>query len=285
MVYFEEPLEPEEEEMSGTRNEAPEGSGENPRADEDLSAAMEGWTEALRAVQKSIDEAAEAIRFLRRTMQEMAPLWQSLGNLEDALRGTEQGAPEQRPLERPVSQRAATLPAPPALEEEAEEETEATLDAGTTPTQAPAQPPQDEEWQSFKRRPQKRERPASWREQPEESPASPVAMEPRAALKPVTLVPDDTIAPYSYRMTIEEPGSPVGLVPLHQALSGVAAIRNLSLIGYINGVASIAVEATEELSATDVEQAINKTMKQECSVITHDESTLLVQIGDRARSH
>jgi hypothetical protein len=286
MVDFAEPPLPEENEEPDADAAQPDGAtGAVSRVDDDVRAAMEGWTEALRSVQRSIDEAAEAIRFLRRTMQEMAPLWQSLTNLEDALRGAEHSPPEPR-RHREIESQWAPAPPPvtPDLEGDGKERIEPpTPDAVTAAWEAPQQQPQDEVRKPAKRRPEERERPGSWREPPEEP--TPVAIEPRASLKPVTLVPDDTIAAYSYRMTIEEPGKPVELVPLHHALSSVAAIRNLSLIGYMNGVASIAIESTEEISAAAVENAISKTMKQECSVITHDESTLLVQIGEKARSH
>jgi hypothetical protein len=285
MVDFAEPLEPEENEEPDADAAQPDGAtGPVSRVDDDVKAAIEGWTEALRSVQRSIDEAAEAIRFLRRTMQEMAPLWQSLSNLEDALRGAEHSTPEPHRLGQIESQWAtAPPPVAPVFEEQGREEAGPAPDAITASWQAPAEQPQEEARKPVKRRPEETERLGSWREPPEEP--APVAMEPRASLKPVTLVPDDTIAAYSYRMTVEEPGKPVELVPLHQALSSVAAIRNLSLVGYMNGVASIAIESTEEILAAEVENAITKTMKQECSVITHDESTLLVQIGEKARSH
>ncbi|MDI6858536.1 MAG: hypothetical protein QME71_09520 [Dehalococcoidia bacterium] len=272
-----------EENGDGLENdsEPEDGSGgpESSLAGDDLKAAMQGWTEALRSVQKSIDDAAEAIRFLRRTMQDMAPLWQSLTNLEDALRGS---VPSQRSVEDARTPTPFPRPVVPTLVEDVdEEEPEVVPEPAEEPPKA-AVTPQDVGWESFRRRSEERARPQPRRE-PEEAP-EPVALEPRAALKPVTLVPDDTIAAYSYRMTVEEPGKPVDLVPLHQALNNVAAIRNLSLIGYMNGVASIAIEATEEIAAAEVESAISKTLKQECSVMTHDESTLLVQIGRSARS-
>jgi hypothetical protein len=103
---------------------------------------------------------------------------------------------------------------------------------------------------------------------------------PRAALKPVTLVPDDTVAPYSYRVTVEDPRKPLELVPLHQALSTMPAVRNMSLLSYINGVASIALESTEEILPPDIENAIHKTMKRSCSVLPHDSNTILVQVGE-----
>jgi hypothetical protein len=273
---------PEEDEAAPTR-EPEDGVEPSPRTDEDLKTAIEGWTEALRTVQKSIDEAAEAIRFLRRTMHEMAPLWQSLNNLEDALRGVE---PEQRSPRHAQAEGRTPFPlTAPALEEEREEEPGTAPEEATAPYQAPAETTEDAEWDSFKRRSEQRERPEPPREQPVEAPApSPVTMEPRASLKPVTLVPDDTVADHTYRMTVEEPGKSVGLVPLHQALSSVAAIRNLSLVGYVNGVASIAIESTDDISAAEVENAINRTMNQDCSVVTHDESTLLVQLGSKAGS-
>lgn len=103
---------------------------------------------------------------------------------------------------------------------------------------------------------------------------------PRATLKPVTLVPDDTVAPYSYRVTVEDRQRDLELVPLHQALSAMPAVRNMSLLSYISGVASIALESTEEILPPEIENTIHKTMKRSCSVLPHDSNTILVQVGE-----
>jgi hypothetical protein len=98
-------------------------------------------------------------------------------------------------------------------------------------------------------------------------------------MKPVTLVPDDTPAPYSYRLSIEDTKRPLELVPLYQALSSVPSIKNLSLSGYVNGVASMTIEATDEVKPEEIETAITKSMKRTCSVVPHESNTILVQLG------
>jgi len=276
MVYLTDSL------MSSGDEDPDEGPKDTPRqtaatpptpvASDELAAAMDRWTEAIRSVQKSIDEAAAGIRSFRQMLQPMVPLMRSLGVLEDALRGfaiepsEEQPAPKTAtgiapaPAERPplaLVSDDATPPPTPAVEEEA-------------PEQA---------WQSWKPSPAEKARPA--RPTVPEEAARPVEIgPPRAAPKPVTLVPDDTVAPYSYRVTVEDPRKPLELVPLHQALSTVPAVQNMFLVSFINGVASISMEATEEVLPPDIENAIRKTMKRSCSVMPHDENTILVQVGE-----
>ncbi len=242
-----------------------------PAAGDDLTAAVDRWTEAFASVQKSIDEAATAIRSLREMLQPIVPLMRSLGVLEDALRGF-----AIEPLEaQPASKKAADIAPLPA-----EQPRRAAADEDTTPPpEALEEVPPEPAWQSWRPRPGGRERPTRWTGQEED--AGTVAIgPPRATLKPVTLVPDDTVAPYSYRVTVEDPRKPLELVPLHQALSTMPAVRNMSLVSFINGVASIALESTEEILPPDIENAIHKTMKRSCSVLPHDENTILVQVGE-----
>ena len=97
--------------------------------------------------------------------------------------------------------------------------------------------------------PSRNGRPAATQAAPKEKPAAmggggrgswtlPVGP-PRPTLKPVTLVPDETPAPYAYKVTIEDRKSPIELVQLHRAFSSIPAVRNLSLLNYLNGVASL----------------------------------------------
>jgi hypothetical protein len=243
-----------------------------PAAGDELAAAVERWTDAVRSVQKSIDEAAAAIRSFREMLAPMAPLLRSLGVLEEALSGFAVEAPQAQPAPKTAADIAPAPAARPPLE---------AVDKDTTPLPATALEEETPEraWQSWRRRPGGRERPAHWTGQEEDAGAVAIGP-PRAALKPVTLVPDDTIAPYSYRVTVEDPRKPLELVPLHQALSTMPAVRNMSLLSYVNGVASIALESTEEILPPDIENAIHKTMKRSCSVLPHDSNTILVQVGE-----
>ena len=243
-----------------------------PAASDELTAAVDRWTEAIRSVQKSIDEAAVAIRSFREMLAPMAPLLRSLGVLEDALRGFAVEPPQAQPAPETAADLAPAPTAQPSLR---------AVDEDTAPPPATAIEEETPEraWQSWKRRPEGKERPARGTGQDEDAGAVAIGP-PRAALKPVTLVPDDTVAPYSYRVTVEDPRKPLELVPLHQALSTMPAVRNMSLLSYVNGVASIALESTEEILPPDIENAIHKTMKRSCSVLPHDENTILVQVGE-----
>ena len=267
--------------MSFGDKDPDEGPEDRPReraAGDELAAAVEHWTEAVRSVQKSIDEAATAIRSFREMLAPMVPLLRSLGVLEDAFRGFAVEAPQAQPAPETAAEIA---PAPTA------QPPPATADEDTTPpsTKAVSDETPDQAWQSWKKRPGGKERPARWTGQEQDAVAEAVAEAvavgpPRAALKPVTLVPDDTVAPYSYRVTVEDRRRDLELVPLHQALSTMSAIRNMSLLSYINGVASISLESTEEILPPDIENAIHKTLKRSCSVLPHDSNTILVQVGE-----
>jgi hypothetical protein len=246
-------------------DEGPEDRPQEAAAGDELAAAVEHWTEAVRSVQKSIDEAATAIRSFREMLAPMVPLLRSLGVLEDALRGFAVEPPQAQPAPETAADLAPAPTAQPSLR---------AVDEDTAPPPATAIEEETPEraWQSWKRRPEGKERPARGRGQEEDAGA--------VAIGPVTLVPDDTVAPYSYRVTVEDPRKPLELVPLHQALSTMPAVRNMSLLSYINGVASIALESTEEILPPDIENAIHKTLKRSCSVLPHDSNTILVQVGE-----
>jgi hypothetical protein len=273
MTYPTDPQLPSDDGPGEAEELTPEETGSlPPAADEHLADAMAAWTEALHSVQRSIDGAAEAIRFLRSTVQQMAPLLRSLGGLEDALQSFEGRAPESLPA-APENVMEAGPPSPP--ERSGSDMPDHVIPLAPRVVQA-AQP--DQGWQSWRRKPAAREKPAPW-EEADEAPAMPIGP-PRATLKPVTLIPDETPAPYAYKVTVEDRKSPIELVQLHQAFSSIPAVRNLSLLNYLNGVASIALETTEEVEPPEFESAIRKTMKRNCSVLPHESNTILIQVGE-----
>lgn len=241
-----------------------------PEAGGDLAPALAAWTDALRSVERSINEAADAIRFLRATMQQMAPLLRSLGGLEEAL-----GAFTDQPRTPAETPSVAETPAPlqfPGGDGEAEPPSPAAIPHGVEGGHF------SREWQAMRRKPNLREKPR----QPEEEggwvmPAGPS----RPAPKPITLVPDDTPAPYAYRVTVEDRKNSVELMQLHQALTSIPSVRNLSLLNYVNGIASISLETTDELQPSELENALHKVMKRNCTVVPHESNTLLVQVGDQ----
>jgi hypothetical protein len=250
-----------------TVDEEPEtNAAVTPEANTQL--AMLAWTDALRSVERSINEATEAIRFLRATFQQMSPLIKSLGGLEDALRVFED--PSSRP------QRVEEITPQPLAEEPAHYEREE-----AAPQSAYERRAEDGGrglgWQTGRQAWQRK--PPARAPVPEEEPL-PVYEPARATLKPVTLVPDDTPALYAYRVTVEDPKSPVELIQLHQAFAGIPAVRNLSLLNYVNGVASIALETMEEIEPPELESAIRKTLKRSCSVLPHESNVILIQVRD-----
>jgi hypothetical protein len=113
-----------------------------------------------------------------------------------------------------------------------------------------------------------------------ESAWAPPAGPSRPSLKPVTLVPDDTPAPFAYRLTVEDRKNSVELMKLHQALTSIPSVRNLSLLNFASGVASLTLEATDEIQPSELENAVRKVMKRSCSVVPHESNTILVQVGD-----
>jgi len=232
--------------------------------------AMAAWTEALRSVERSVNDAAEAIRFLRATIQQMAPLWRSLGGLEDALHGFEE-QPRRRAEPQALDE---ARPAPPVqYDEESEAET-----ASPPVSRRHDTAPLERDWPVQRRNTAQKERPPKWEEQ--ETQWAPPAGPPRPVPKPVTLVPDDTPAPYAYKVTIEDRKSPIELLQLHRALTSIPSVRNLSLLNYVNGVASLSLETTDEIQPPELENAIKKVMKRSCSVVPHESNVILIQVGE-----
>ena len=232
--------------------------------------AMAAWTEALRSVERSINDAAEAIRFLRSTIQQMAPLWRSLGGLEDALHGFEE-QPRHRAEPQALDE---ARPAPPVqYDEESEAEAASPLVLRRDDTA-----PHERDWPIQRHKTAPKERPPKW-EEPETQWAPP-AGPPRPVPKPVTLVPDDTPALYAYKVTIEDRKGPIELLQLHRALTSIPSVRNLSLLNYVNGVASLSLETMDEIQPLELENAIKKVMKRSCSVVPHESNVILIQVGE-----
>jgi len=238
---------------------------------DDLAPAVAAWTDALRSVERSIDEAAESIRLLRSMLQQMAPILRGLGGLEEAL-GAFIDGPQRPPEAPPVVQTLAPLRFP-----DGGVEAEGVGPAVSRPAEG-GHPGHD--WQAMRRRPGLKE-PAQQIEGAGGAWVMPAGPS-RPAPKPVTLVPDDTPAPYAYRVTVEDRKNSVELMQLHAALTSIPAVRNLSLLNYVNGIASISLESTDELQPVDIENALHKFMKRDCTIVPHESNTFLVHLGDRA---
>jgi len=240
-------------------------------ADDGLTDAVAGWTEALRSVERSINDATEAIRFLRATIQQMAPLMRSLGGFEDALSGFEEQSRRQ-PQPQPLDGEQEAVP---LLYDDDAREAEASPPA-TLPRDDAARA--EREWPQQRRKAVGGERGSQWEEA--DNAWVPPAGPRRPVPKPVTLVPDDTPAPYAYKVTIEDRKSPIELLEVHRALTSIPSVRNLSLLNYVNGVASISLETTDEVQPPELENAIKKIMKRSCSVVPHESNVILIQVGE-----
>jgi len=217
----------------------------------ELATAFAAWRQSLDSVKKSVNEATMAVGLLNATLREMAPLWRSLGQLQKALteiEWTEAMDEAATAAEEALAKAAAPRP---------------TLVAASEESAAP-----------------EREEPETEAAQ-EEAPVLSGAGRPLARLD--VPIPDGG-APYSYTVTVEEMGSRVKLVPLHQSLSQVKGVRELSLKSYTNGVAVVSVDSETELEASAFEEAFNKGMHQACRVVSGEGPSFLVRMGGNAAS-
>lgn len=213
---------------------------------ERLAAASAAWHETLMAVKRSVDEATEAIHLLRATLREMEPLGRSLGEFEKALADIEWplegdgAAAEARGS--PAEAAAPRLPTP-AVSEETVPPSPEEPDAEATRESAP----------TFSRRGQAPDR--------------------------LDIPTSADNAPFSYTLTVEEVGSRVKLIPLHQSLSQVEGIRELSLTSYTNGVAVVSLDSEVELEAPALKEALSVGMHKTCRVMSGEGPSFLVRMG------
>jgi hypothetical protein len=202
----------------------------------------------------------------------MAPLLRSLGGLEEALHSFGDGPPHGR-VELRALDDARAGPSPRHDDEEVAEPGPPSLSGRDDAA------PVERDWTVQRRKPASpKENAPKWEET--ESQWTPPAGPSRPVPKPVTLVPDDSPAAYAYRLTIEDRSNSVELLPLHHALNSIPSVRNVSLLNFVNGVASLTLETMEELQTSELEVAIKKVMKRSCSVVPHESNVILVQLGE-----
>ncbi len=210
-----------------------------------VEAALEagGWKKSLKSIRTSIDDAAGAVNLLRSTLQELAPMWRSLSRLEEALRDTGRGETAAGP--------AGGVPI-----------------AGTPQRRAVAgetSPPEPT--------------PAAKATHPFEAAA--VARKPARrvvegrAIRPAA----GSSAVHSYTLTVEDTKRRVDLVPLHRALRSVPGVRDMALLGYTNGIATITLDARSGLEPPALEAAIADTTSRECRIWARSADTFLVKVG------
>jgi len=218
---------------------------------EGLAATLAAWRRSLESARKSIDEATTAVGLLNATLREMAPVWRSVGQLQKAL--TEIDWAEA--IDEVTATAEETLAKAAVLRLET---------AGAHGEEAVAEPGEPDMEATL-----------------ETARAFSARSRPPARLEvPVT----DGGAPYSYTLTVEDMGSRVKLVPLHQSLSQMAGVRELSLKSYTNGVAVVTIDSETALEASAVEEAFSKEMQGNCRVIAGEGPSFLVRMGGDAAS-
>jgi len=217
---------------------------------EQLAAALTAWRQSLESARKSIDEATAALGLLNATLREMAPLWRSLGQLQKALTDVDWAEAMDEATAAAEEALAKATVLQPSLVAVSEEAAAPELEEPETETAQEAAPT----FASPGRPPARLDGPVSGG------------------------------APYSYTVTVEEVGSRVKLVPLHQSLSQVGGIRELSLRSYTNGVAVVSIDSEIELEAQALQEALGAGMNQACRVMSGEGPSFLARLGGDAAS-
>ena len=218
-----------------------------PATDTDqMAAALAAWRQSLEATKKSIDDATTAVGLLNATLREMAPLWRSLGQLQKVLTDVDWAEAMDEATVAAEEALAKATVLRPSLVAVTEEVATPELEEPGTETVQEAAP-------TF---------------------ASPVRPPARLDV-PIS----GGGAPYSYTVTVEEVGSRVKLVPLHQSLSQVDGIRELSLKSYTNGVAVVSIDSEIELEAQALQEALGAGMNPACRVISGEGPSFLARLG------
>ena len=88
------------------------------------------------------------------------------------------------------------------------------------------------------------------------------------------------LLPRSYRITVEDKRKGVDLVPLHRALLGMDGVKDMSLLSYNNGIAMVSLETVSDLDAESLGRAVSRAMSRDAQVEVHNESTMVVKLGD-----
>lgn len=87
------------------------------------------------------------------------------------------------------------------------------------------------------------------------------------------------LLPRSYRITVEDRGRSVDLVPLHRALLGMEGVRDMSLLSYNNGVAIVSLETTDELDPDTLRACLVGAMSRRARVEASN-NAFVVKLGE-----
>jgi hypothetical protein len=228
---------------SGQKRVAPRPDGLTSAKAVEVALEAGGWKKSLKSMRASIDDAAGAVNLLRSTLQELAPMWRSLSRLEEAVRDTGRIETAARPVgEAPTA--GAPQSRPVAGEASRPEPTRAAEAARSFEAAAVA------------RKPARR------------------VVEGRA-IRPAA----GSSAVHSYTLTVEDTKRRVDLVPLHRALRSVPGVRDMALLGYTNGIATVTLDARSGLEPPALEAAIADTTSRECKIWARSADTFLVRVG------
>ena len=226
-----------------------EAPTEEPSLDtEGLAAALAAWRRSLESVRKSIDEATASVGLLNATLREMAPVWRSVGQLQKALTDVDwaEAIDEATAAAEDTLSKAAALRFEPGA---------AGMDTATLEPEEPDM---------------------------EAMPGAARALSGRGQPTTLNIPVANGGAPYSYTLTVEEMGARVKLVPLHQSLSRMTGVRELSLKSYTNGVAVVSIDSETTLEASALEEVFAKEMQSACRVIAGEGPSFLVRMGGDA---
>jgi hypothetical protein len=210
----------------------------------DVASEAKAWPDSLKPIQDSIDAAAGAINQLSATLQELAPVWDRLGTLAETLRALGRSGAG-----------TAMGGGPPALsvpEVEAKGVEAARFEPAASPEAAPPPSPALASARRVER--------------------------PVAATGPVRAMSGQA-GVYSYTLTVEDSKRRLQLVPLHRALRSVPGVRDMALVGYTHGVATVALEARSSLEAPAIEAAIADTTERQCRIWARGPDNFLVRVG------
>jgi hypothetical protein len=88
------------------------------------------------------------------------------------------------------------------------------------------------------------------------------------------------LLPRTYRITVEDKGRGVDLVPLHRALLGMDGVKDMSLLSYNNGIAMVALETVGDIDTEVLGAAVSRAMSRGVQVEQHNEQTLVVKLAE-----
>ena len=292
----------------GASSDQDGGGGNGSRTSGDIREALAVWQQSLQSVKQSIDEATRAVGALRAALVDMAPLWRSLGQLEQALKeiqweeptaiaspleaaeaptveaaDSQVAAPEAEPEEATAPSVEASVPEAEAIAQEAEAVAQGPVEepevvgavegsVGEPENVAAAEEPAAEVEAATQ------DVEATVEEQ-EPAPAAAFSG-PRRPL-PAEGLEREPPAAHAYTITVEDPGAEAPLVPLYRALGRVGRIRDMDLVSYTNGVAVISLQSDDEIAADDLRVAISESVERNCRIVNHESNVFLVRMEPR----